>query len=141
MNTSTLTFSTAGTRTAPPRRSAAVHCTFGPGSKAQAGELGRTTDAPSASPATSPPRRLVMRRNESGVLKDIAGLAERYDVPLRNTTRADMAPDEAILHEAGRGYDLVILGVSRRPGDMLFFGNTAAVVLERSPTSILFVAS
>ena len=95
----------------------------------------------SASPATSPPRRLVMRRNESGVLKDIAGLAERYDVPLRNTTRADMAPDEAILHEAGRGYDLVILGVGRRPGDMLFFGNTAAVVLERSPTSILFVAS
>jgi Kef-type K+ transport system membrane component KefB/nucleotide-binding universal stress UspA family protein len=95
----------------------------------------------SASPATSPPRRLVMRRNESGVLKDIAALAERYDVPLRNTTRADMAPDEAILHEAGRGYDLVILGVSRRPGDMLFFGNTAAVVLERSPTSILFVAS
>jgi Kef-type K+ transport system membrane component KefB/nucleotide-binding universal stress UspA family protein len=94
-----------------------------------------------ASPATSSPRRLVMRRNELGVLKDIAALAERYDVPLRNTTRADMAPDEAILQEAGRGYDLVVLGVSRRPGDMLFFGNTAAAVLERSPTSILFVAS
>jgi nucleotide-binding universal stress UspA family protein len=95
----------------------------------------------SASPATSPPRRLVMRRNELGVLKDIAALAERYDVPLRNTTRADMAPDQAILREAGRGYDLVVLGVSRRPGDVLFFGNTAAAVLERSPTSILFVAS
>jgi nucleotide-binding universal stress UspA family protein len=74
------------------------------------------------------------------VLKDIAALAERYDVALRNATRADMAPDEAILQEAGRGYDLVVLGVSRR-GDMLFFGNTAAAVLERSPTSILFVAS
>jgi len=95
----------------------------------------------SASPATSQPRRLVMRRNELGVLKDIAALAERYDVPLRNTTRADMAPDQAILREASRGYDLVVLGVSRRPGDMLFFGNTAAAVLERSPTSILFVAS
>ena len=94
-----------------------------------------------ASPATSAPRRLVMRRNELGVLKDIAALAERYDVPLRNTTRADIAPDEAILREAGRGYDLIVLGVSRRPGDMLFFGNTAAGVLERSPTSILFVAS
>jgi nucleotide-binding universal stress UspA family protein len=94
-----------------------------------------------ASPATSSPRRLVMRRNELGVLKDIAALAERYDVPLRNTTRADVAPDEAILQEAGRGYDLVVLGVGRRPGDMLFFGNTAAAVLERSPTSILFVAS
>ena len=66
-------------------------------------------------------------------------LAERYDVPLRSTTRSDMAPDEAILREAGRGYDLVILGVSRRPGDVLFFGNTAAAVLERSSTSNLFV--
>ena len=87
------------------------------------------------------PRRLVMRRNELGVLKDIAALAERYDVSLRNTIRANMAPDDAILREAGRGCDLVVLGVSRRPGDMLFFGNTAAAVLERSPTSILFVAS
>jgi K+:H+ antiporter len=95
----------------------------------------------SASSATSPPRRQVMRRDELGVLKDIAALAERYEVALRNATRADMAPDEAILQEAGRGYDLVVLGVSRRPGDMLFFGNTAAAVLERSPTSILFVAS
>jgi nucleotide-binding universal stress UspA family protein len=94
-----------------------------------------------ASRATSSPRRLVMRRNELGVLKDIAAPAERYDVPLRNTTRADTAPDEAILREAGRGYDLFVLGVGRRPGDMLFFGNTAAAVLERSPTSILFVAS
>ena len=54
---------------------------------------------------------------------------------------ADIAPDQAILREASRGYDLVVLGVSRRPGDMLFFGNTAAAVLERSPTSIPFVAS
>jgi nucleotide-binding universal stress UspA family protein len=52
-----------------------------------------------------------------------------------------MAPDEAILHEAKRGYDLAVLGVSRRPGDVLLFGNTAAAVLERSPTSILFLAS
>jgi len=95
----------------------------------------------SASPARTPPRRLVMRRNELAVIKDIAALAERYEVPLRNTTLADMAPDEAIRREAGRGYDLVVLGVSRRPGEMLFFGNTAAAVLERSPTSILFVAS
>ena len=58
-----------------------------------------------------------------------------------NTTRADIAPDQAILREASRGYDLVVLGVSRRSGDMLFFGNTATAVLEWSPTSILFVAS
>jgi nucleotide-binding universal stress UspA family protein len=94
-----------------------------------------------ASAANTPSRREVMRRNELGVLKDIAALVEHYDVGLRNTTRANVAPDQAILREAGRGYDLVVLGVSRRPGDVLFFGNTATAVLERSPTSILFLAS
>jgi nucleotide-binding universal stress UspA family protein len=42
---------------------------------------------------------------------------------------------------AERGYDLVVLSVNRRPGDLLFFGKTAAAVLEKSPTSNLFVAS
>ena len=99
------------------------------------------TRADSPAKMSTSRRRLALRRNERAVLKDIAALAERYDVAMRNATRADMAPDAAILREAGRGYDLAILGVSRRPGDMLFFGNTAASVLERSPTSILFVAS
>jgi nucleotide-binding universal stress UspA family protein len=99
------------------------------------------TRANSGASRQNPSRRLVMRRNELAVLKEVAALAERYDVPLRSTTRADIAPDEAILREAGRGYDLVVLGVSRRPGDVLFFGNTAAAVLERSPTSNLFIAS
>jgi len=94
------------------------------------------TRANSGASRHNPSRRLVMRRNELAVLKEIAGLAERYDVPLRSTTRADMAPDEAILREAGRGYDLVVLGVSRRPGEVLFFGNTAAAVLERPPNRI-----
>ena len=85
--------------------------------------------------------RQIIRRDELAVLKDVAALAERYDVPLRSSTRANMAPDAAILREAGRGYDLVVLGVSRRPGDLLFFGNIAAAVLEKSPTSNLFVAS
>jgi Kef-type K+ transport system membrane component KefB/nucleotide-binding universal stress UspA family protein len=113
--------------------------------------LARATDAQltalyvtrATSPATrnSAPRQLAIRRAELAVMKDIAALAERYDVPLRSATRTDTAPDEAIPREAGRGYDLVVIGVSRRPGDVLFFGNTAAAVLERSPTSNLFVAS
>lgn len=99
------------------------------------------TRATSNNSRHTPSRWRVTRRNELAVLRDIAALAERYDVALRSTTRADMAPDQAILHEAARGYDLVVLGVSRRAGDVLFFGNTAAAVLERSPTSNLFVAS
>jgi len=86
-------------------------------------------------------RAQATRRNELAVLKDISALADRYEVRVRPTMRANMAPDEAILRESKRGYDLIVLGVSRRPGDTLFFGNTAAAVLDRSETSNLFVAS
>jgi nucleotide-binding universal stress UspA family protein len=86
-------------------------------------------------------RRRATRRNELAVLKDIGALADRYEVEMRSMTQAHMASDEAILSEAKRGYDLIVLGVSRRPGDRLFFGNTAAAVLDRSETAKLFVAS
>jgi Kef-type K+ transport system membrane component KefB/nucleotide-binding universal stress UspA family protein len=86
-------------------------------------------------------RRRAKRRSEQAVLKDIAALADRYEVKIRSTTRVNLAPDQAILREAKRGYDLIVLGVSRRPGDTLFFGNTAASVLDHSQTSNLFVAS
>jgi Kef-type K+ transport system membrane component KefB/nucleotide-binding universal stress UspA family protein len=82
------------------------------------------------------------RRNEEAVLKDIAELADRYDARVRTALRVDAAVEEAILREAKRGsYDLVVLGVTRRPGDTLFFGNMAAALLERCDTAILFVAS
>ena len=82
------------------------------------------------------------RRNEEAVLKDIAELADRYDASVRTALRVDVAVEEAILREAERGrYDLVVLGVTRRPGDTLFFGNMAAALLERCDTAILFVAS
>ena len=42
-------------------------------------------------------RRRAVRRNELAVLKDIGSLADRYEVEVRNTTRANMTPDEAIL--------------------------------------------
>jgi K+:H+ antiporter len=77
-------------------------------------------------------RGLYRTIDASPVLNDIAALSERYDVPLRTSTRVDMAPDEAILREAGRGYDLVVLGVSRRPGDILFLGNTTAAPTSNS---------
>ena len=87
-------------------------------------------------------RGAAMRRNEEAVLKDIAELADRYDARLRTALRIDVAAEDAILKEADRGgYDLIVLGVTRRPGETLFFGNTAAAVLDRCDTAILFVAS
>ena len=75
-------------------------------------------------------------------MKDIVEIADRHDVTANTEIRVDLAPRDAILTEANkRGHDLIVMGVSRRSGDKLFFGDTAAGVLEKSPGSILFVAS
>jgi nucleotide-binding universal stress UspA family protein len=67
-------------------------------------------------------------------------MAAHYDVKTKPAVHSDMAPDKAILLEA-KQHDLIVIGVSRRPGDRLFFGETAAAVLDRGETSVVFVAS
>jgi Kef-type K+ transport system membrane component KefB/nucleotide-binding universal stress UspA family protein len=82
------------------------------------------------------------RRQEQAIMKDIVEIADQHDVRASIEIRADLAPRDAILTEASkRGHDLIVMGVSRRPGDKLFFGDTAAAVLEKSPGSIMFIAS
>ena len=82
------------------------------------------------------------RRHEQAILKEIVQMADRYDVAVRTAVRSDVAPDEAILAQVRRGgHDLIVMGVQRRPGDVLFFGDTAASMLEKSPASLLFLAS
>ncbi len=86
--------------------------------------------------------RISTRSYEEAILKDVAEMAKRYQVPLQTAVRVDEAPDEAILLEAGRRrHNLIVMGVSRRPGDMLYFGNVAEAIIARSDKSILFVAS
>jgi nucleotide-binding universal stress UspA family protein len=52
----------------------------------------------------------------------------------------DVTAEEVILKEA-RLHDLVVVGVTRRLGETLFFGNTAAAILEKSDQSILFLGT
>ncbi len=82
------------------------------------------------------------RRQEQAILKEIVQMADRYDVKVRTAVHSDVAPDEAILAQAKKGrHDLIVMGVQRRPGDKLFFGDTAAAVFEKSPASLLFLSS
>ena len=82
------------------------------------------------------------RQQEQAIMKDFVEMADRYDVKAKTAVRADQAPDKAILAELEEAkHDLIIMGAGRRPGDKLFFGDTAAAVLEKSPASILFVAT
>jgi Kef-type K+ transport system membrane component KefB/nucleotide-binding universal stress UspA family protein len=122
------------------RRAAEIGLTLARANDAQVTAL-FVTRANGGGKANSAARKRATRRNERAILKDIGALGDRYDVDVRSTTLTNLTPGEAIVREAKRGYDLVVLGVSRRPGDTLFFGDTAAAVLERSDTSNLFVAS
>jgi nucleotide-binding universal stress UspA family protein len=87
-------------------------------------------------------RRLRARVEEQAILKDVVELADRYDVAAKTAVRSNVAPDEAILIEAKKSpHTLIVMGVGRRPGESLSFGDTAAAVLEHAPGSVVFVAS
>jgi len=113
--------------------------------------LARATKAPitavyvaqrSRAGGRKPRRGVQARHHERQILTDIARVAESYDVEMRTAVLADMEPDAAILQEVEHlGHNLIVMGVGRRPGDKLFFGETAASVLEQSQRSILFIAT
>jgi Kef-type K+ transport system membrane component KefB/nucleotide-binding universal stress UspA family protein len=87
-------------------------------------------------------RGIRSRQHEEAILKDIVAIADGYNMSIRTTVVTERAADEAILGELGRrNHNLVVLGVGRRPGEKLFFGDTAAALLKKSERSLLFVAS
>ena len=87
-------------------------------------------------------RGIRTRRHEEAILKDIVAIADGYNMSIRTAVVAERAADEAILGEFDRrNHNLVVMGVGRRPGDKLFFGDTASALLEKSKRSLLFVAT
>jgi len=76
------------------------------------------------------------------IIRDIVRLGDPYGVQVRGAVRSGRPPTEAILRELDLGnYNLLVLGVSPRPGEELSFGQVAAELLERAACSLLFVAS
>jgi len=87
-------------------------------------------------------RSLRTRAREEAILKDIVAIADGYNMSIRTAVQTDDAADGAILNEAKRRKNnLIVMGVGRRPGEKLFFGDTAASLLEDAECSLLFVAS
>ena len=104
--------------------------------------IARASHAPLTALYVAPGGRKRSRRYEEAILKDIAKLAESYDLDLRTAVRANLAAEDAIIKEITRKqYNLVVIGAGRRPGEKLFFGDTAAALLEKSGRSLLFIAS
>jgi len=92
--------------------------------------------------ASSGGRGFYGRQQARAIISEVAQMGERYGVKVKTAVRADVAPDQAILtHAKQTTYDLLIMGVSCRPGDKLFFGDTATAIFEHAPGSVLFLVS
>ena len=88
------------------------------------------------------PASLAVGLEEEATLKDVVSLGEAHGVDVRTAVNRSGKPGSAILAKARRSrHDLIIIGVSRRPGEQLFFGKVAAEVLNAAPCSVLIVSS
>jgi Kef-type K+ transport system membrane component KefB/nucleotide-binding universal stress UspA family protein len=86
--------------------------------------------------------RMLSRRHEEQVLREIVDIADRYDVIARTRLRTADSIATAILAEADAARDtLIVLGAATRSSDALLLGNTADQLLEKSRQSLLFVAT
>jgi Kef-type K+ transport system membrane component KefB/nucleotide-binding universal stress UspA family protein len=75
-------------------------------------------------------------------LREIIDLGKTFGVEVKGTVRSRRTPENAIIREIRDGrYDLLVMGVSPRPGARLFFGEIPADLLMRAPCSLLFVAT
>jgi Kef-type K+ transport system membrane component KefB/nucleotide-binding universal stress UspA family protein len=109
--------------------------------------LARAQDVPItflyvASGKRSGHRASALHQHEQAALKELVTWAERYDTQAQVAVHTDMSPQDAILREIKqRHYDLVVMGVNRRPGEALFFGNVAGAVIEDAEASVLLLSS
>lgn len=80
--------------------------------------------------------------SSEAIIREIVRLGDHYGVEVRGTVRHAEKPQEAILRQLKTGnHNLLVLGVSPRPGEQLSFGRVPAELLDRAECSVLFVAS
>lgn len=79
--------------------------------------------------------------NRDAVLREIVLLGEQQGVFVKPVALRG-APEDAILKQLKSGrHDLIVMGVRRRPGETLSFGDAAEVIAARSTHPVVFVAS
>lgn len=88
------------------------------------------------------PSTLIGRIEERAALREVVTLAEQERVDLRTAVQRSESAAEAILRAAQAGdHDLIVLGVSARKSDRLFFGKVATEIARSAPCSVLLIAS
>lgn len=85
---------------------------------------------------------LAPRGYADAVVREITEMGEHYGIEVRGAIRQSGSVRNAVLRELAREpHNLLVMGVSPRPGDQLFLGELAAEMLARAATSLLFVCT
>ena len=82
------------------------------------------------------------RRQGASVLREVVELGRHYGIAVRGRVKYQSDAAHAILTElTGGRYDLLVMGVTPRSGDALFFGPVPSAILAQSPESLLLIAT
>jgi Kef-type K+ transport system membrane component KefB/nucleotide-binding universal stress UspA family protein len=115
------------TGTGVSRRAAEIACSLGKDASITALYVGRSRQE---------------RRQSKTILDDVDKMASRYKIKIDTRSVFGTKPANAILAEVkGRGQDLIVMGVDRRPREKLYFGETPATILARARCSLFFFAT
>jgi nucleotide-binding universal stress UspA family protein len=76
------------------------------------------------------------------IIREIVRLGDPYGVDVKGAVRSLDTAQEAIIRQLKSGnHNLLVMGVSLRPGAQLSFGQVPAALLEHAECSVLFVVS
>ncbi len=83
---------------------------------------------------------LAPRSSATAAMNEIVELGEHYGVEVRGRIVTEGSLDSVLLRElATARHNLLVIGVSQRPGEQLFLGDLAAQLLSHASCSLLFV--
>lgn len=85
---------------------------------------------------------LAPRSTAHAIIREVVRLGDQYGIQVKGAVRGARSPANAIQRQLALGHhNLLVVGVSPRPGEALFFGQVAAELLDKAPCSLLMVAS
>src|SRR3954451_16292361 len=79
--------------------------------------------------------------SSDAIIREVVRLGETYGVEVRGAVRGDGAASSEILRQVrAGGHNLLVMGVSPRPGEDLFFGDVPSELLADCDCSILLIS-
>lgn len=82
------------------------------------------------------------RRQGEAVLKEVVDLGVHFETTVRTRIQYSGDAAQAILKELKKApYDLIVMGVTPRSGETLFFGAVPSTVVRKAPESVILVAT